>query len=42
MTEDAVLRIGELRGGRTNLVRGGVVDDDGRVADRVIHLVVEE
>ena len=42
MTEDAVLRIGELRGGRANLVRGGIVDDDGRVTNRVVHLVVKQ
>ena len=42
MTEHTVLRIGELRGGGTYLVRGGVVDDDGGVADRVIHLVVKQ
>ena len=42
MAEDAVLRIGNRGGGRTDLVRLGIVNDDSRVADRVVHLVVKQ
>src|SRR5262245_10459951 len=42
MTEDAMLRIGKLPGGRANLMRRSVMDDDGRVTQRVVRLVMKE
>ena len=42
MAENAVLRIGKLGSGRTDPVRGRIMDDDGRVADRVVSLVVKQ
>ena len=41
MTEEAVLRIRKL-GGSTDLMRGRIMDDDGGIADRIVHLVVEQ
>ena len=42
MAEDTVLRIGELGCRRTNPVRSRVMDDDGRVADRIVPLVMKQ
>ena len=42
MAENTVLRIGKLRGGRTDSVRSRIMDDDGRVADRVVPLIVKQ
>ena len=42
VTEVAVLGIGELGRGRTHPVRSRVMDDDGRVADRVVPLIVKQ
>src|SRR5678816_3574527 len=42
VTENTVLRIRELGRGRTNPVRSRVMDDDGRIADRIVHLVVNQ
>jgi hypothetical protein len=42
VTEEAVLRIGKCGGRRTNFVRRRIVNDDGGVADGIVHLVVNE